>query len=576
MHRHRVMISAAVVAASMGFIPVTAQAAGPSAEPGRTTTTTSSDPGSASAHGSAPEDAALQRAAEEAARGAAAQDTAAKGAWAAARAGAPKGAAGTGASARARQSEYFEVGMGTSTSYAHTIGLATSVSTDLADSFVQYDVDWGDGATELESGRASEFVYLKHRYAEVGTHKITITATDVYTKTTSVTTKDVVVDGAEFTPYAPTRLLDTRDGTGAAAARPVAPYATTRVKVAGTAGIPAGVTAVALNITATNTASAGHVIAYASGKERPTTSNVNFAAGQTVPNLAVVPVGEDGYVELANRSVGPVDLLADVTGYFTRSAASGYTSVKPSRLVDTREGRGAARGPVAPWNTFGVQIAGQGGLPAAGVTAVALNVTVTETKSAGHLTVFPSGGQAPSTSSVNFTAGQTVANAVIVPVGPDGRINVRNGATGSTDVIVDVTGYYSADGRAAYLPVEPRRMYDSRGSGLPLAAQDYHHETLWTRGMALEALVLNTTVTDPQGSGHLSVAPDPNTMDDYIAGKAVRPTPPDSSVLNWTKDATVANLVQASTGGTGVVDFWNRSGTPTDLIVDLFGMYDKN
>ncbi|MFF4099119.1 PKD domain-containing protein [Streptomyces sp. NPDC001903] len=563
------MISAAVVAAAVGFVPVTAQAAGPSAGTGRAATAASPAAAAASAQDTSAQDASAQKAAKEAA----AEDVAAKLAAAKAPAGAPR------AAARAQRSEYFEVGMGTSTSYAHTVGLATSVATDLANSHVRYDVDWGDGTKDDESGPAAELVYVKHRYAEVGSHKITITATDIVTKLTSTTTKDVVVDGSEFTPHAPTRLLDTRDGTGTgtSAGRPVAPYATTRVKVAGNAGIPAGVTAVALNLTATNTSAGGHVIAYASGKQQPTTSNVNFAAGQTVPNLAVVPVGEDGYVELANRSEGSVDLIADVTGYFTRSAAGGYTSVKPSRLVDTRQGLGtAAAGQVAGQATFGVQIAGQGGLPAKGVTAVALNVTVTGPKDAGHLTVFPSDQQAPSTSSVNFAAGQTVANSVIVPVGPDGRINVRNGAWSPADVIVDVTGYYSADGKAAYLPMEPQRMYDSRTSRLPLDGQSYHHESVWTSGRALEALVLNTTVTNPRGSGHLSVAPDPNTLQDYIDGKAVRPTPPDSSVLNWTKDATVANLVQVSTGSTGVVDFWNRGWEQTDLIVDLYGMYDRN
>ncbi|MEU7554847.1 hypothetical protein AB0B01_21310 [Streptomyces sp. NPDC044571] len=600
------MISAAVVAAAVGFVPATAQAAVPTADPGRATTATfpaheagsatyapgqgasgqgasgqgASGQGASATYASTKDASAQDASARKAAEEAAAKEVAAKVAATKAELGVPRATAEAGASARAQQSEYFEVGMGTTTSYAHSIGLATSVSTDLTNSYVRFDVDWGDGITGEDFGKAEAFVYFKHKYAEVGAHKITITATDLLTKVTSTTTKDIVVDGSEFTPHAPTRLLDTRDGTGTgtgtSAGRPVAPYGTARVKVVGTAGIPAGVTAVALNLTATNTSAGGHIIAYASGKEQPTTSNVNFAAGQTVPNLAIVPVGEDGYVELANRSVGSVDLIADVTGYFTRSAAGGYTSVKPSRLVDTREGLGTAKGQAAAQSTFGIQIAGQGGLPAKGVTAVALNVTVTDPKGSGHLTVFPSGQQAPSTSSVNFTAGQTVANAVIVPVGPDGRINVRNGAWSPTDVIVDVTGYYSADGKAAYLPVEPRRTYDSRTSAWPLAGQEYHYETLWTSGMALEALVLNTTVTNPQGSGHLSVAPDPNTLDDYIAGKAVRPTPPDSSVLNWTKDATVANLVQASTGTTNVVDFWNRGWQSTDLIVDLYGMYERN
>ncbi|MEV6579895.1 hypothetical protein AB0M92_17235 [Streptomyces sp. NPDC051582] len=563
------MISAAVAAAAVGFVPVTAQAAGPSADHGRAATATSPAPAAGSAQDATAQDAS----ARAAAKAAAVKDLAAKQAKAKADA-----AAGSGAQARSQQGEYFDVSMGAVNSHAHSVGLATSVTTDLTSSVVSYDIDWGDGTTVREYGMAGALVFVDHRYAEVGTHKITITATDTYHKVTATTTQDIVLDGSEFTPHAPVRLLDTRDGTGTGtqAGGAVAPYGTTRVKIAGNGDIPAGVTAVALNITATNTPSGGHVIAYASGKKQPTTSNVNFAAGQTVPNLAIVPVGEDGYVELANRSEGPVDLIADVTGYFTRSAAAGYTSVKPSRLVDTRAGLGTAAGQVAGRTTFGVQIAGQGGLPAAGVTAVALNITATGPKGSGHLTAFPSGQQAPSTSSVNFTAGQTVANAVIVPVGPDGKINIRNGAWDPADVIVDVTGYYSADGKAAYLPMEPERRYDSRTSQFQLAGQDYHRESVWTNGRALEALVMNVTVTNTQGSGHLSVAPDPNSLDDYIAGKDVRPTPPDSSVLNWTKGATVANLVQASTGTTGVVDFWNRGWEPTDLIVDLFGSYEKN
>ncbi|MEU7551713.1 hypothetical protein AB0B01_04990 [Streptomyces sp. NPDC044571] len=140
---------------------------------------------------------------------------------------------------------------------------------------------------------------------------------------TDTNSMDITVAGSEFIPHAPTRLLDTGDGTGAAGAQAVAPNGATRVKVGGSSGIPAGVTAVALNLTVTNAATDGHISAYPSGTERPNASNVNFVAGQTVPNLVIVPVGADGYVELANRSRGTVGLIADVTGYFTRSAASG-------------------------------------------------------------------------------------------------------------------------------------------------------------------------------------------------------------------------------------------------------------
>ncbi|MFD5148827.1 hypothetical protein [Streptomyces sp. NPDC058401] len=562
MFRHRVMISAAVVAAAVGFVPVTAQAA-PS--PGAASTAPTPAPAPA-AKGPADQTAA----AKEVAGKAAAKEIAAKTAAAKARASAASGPA-----ARAQQSAYFDVSMGASTSGALSVGLATGVSTDVTYGVVRYDIDWGDGSVATEFNLVEELVYADHTYARAGAHTITIKATGPNDET-AVTTKEMVVEGSEFTPHAPTRLLDTRDGTGTGTpgGRPVGANGTTRVKITGSGSIPDGVTAVALNITVTNAATAGHVIAYASGTKRPETSNVNFVKGQTVPNLAIVPVGKDGYVELANRSLGSVDLIADVTGYFSRTAAGGYTSVAPTRLVDTRQGLGASTVAAGPQKTFGVQVAGAAGLPATGVTAVSLNVTVTNPGGDGHLTVFPGGGQAPTTSSVNFTAGQTVANAVIVPVGADGRISIRNGSWNRTDVIVDVTGYYGADGEAAYLPAKPERLEDTRTYGWPLAAQNYHKEIRWMES-GLEALVLNTTVTNTGSAGHLTVAPDPNTQDDYLNGTVKRPTPPNTSVLNWTKDTTVANLVQADTGNNDIVDFWNRGWEPTDLIIDLFGTYNR-
>lgn len=552
------MFSAAVVAAAVGFASATAQAASPS-----TAAATAVPPAA-----KGPADAAA--AAKEAAGKAVARDIASKTAAAKARASAASGPA-----ARAQQSAYFDVSMGTSTSDALSVGLATGVSTDLTYGVVRYDIDWGDGIVGTEFNLVDEFAHADHTYAHAGAHTITIKATGPGGET-AVTTKKVVVEGSEFTPHAPTRLLDTRDGTGTGTpgGRSVAANGTTRVKIAGSGSIPAGVTAVALNITVTNAATAGHVIAYASGTKRPETSNVNFVKGQTVPNLAIVPVGQDGYVELTNRSLGSVDLIADVTGYFSRTAAGGYTSVEPTRFVDSRQRLGSPQGKLAGQSTLDVQIAGQNGLPATGVTAVALNVTVTDPEEAGHLTVFPSGGQAPSTSSVNFTAGQTVANAVIVPVGADGRIKVRNNAWNRAHVIVDVTGYYGADGEAAYLPVKPERLEDTRTYNWPLEAQNYHKEIQWMAS-GLEALVLNTTVTNTKSAGHLTVAPDPNTKDDYLNGTVDRPTPPNTSVLNWTKDTTVANLVQAGTGNNDIVDFWNRGWEPTDLIIDLFGTYNR-
>ncbi|WP_051807097.1 PKD domain-containing protein [Streptomyces sp. NRRL F-2664] len=537
------MISAAVVAAAIGFVPTAAQAADQPTE----------RQGSASAR----IDAATAAAAKSAVFRSPAERTVRKSAGAAAQNGAG-----------------LSVGLVASGTSAHGITLESQITT-AAGSAVRVDIDWGDGRTDTEQVTRTGLLTSKHTFAAVGKHKVTVTLTDRDNHVTATNSVEVQALGSRFTPHAPTRLLDTRSGIGGSN-RPVAPYGVARVKVGGNSGIPADATAVALNVTVVDARSGGHITAYPSGSEQPDTSNVNFVAGQTVPNMTIVPVGADGYVELVNRSFGDVDLLADVTGYFSRSAsAGGYTPLDPFRIVDSRTGQGAW-GQVAGQSTFDVQVAGGGAVPASGVTAVALNVTATAPRGAGHLTVFPSGQPAPDTSNVNFRTGQTIANSVIVPVGPDGRISVRNGSWDPADVIVDVVGYYSPGSKAAYRPVNPTRLHDSREWDFPVPGQDYRWLPLADGKPWITAYVLNTTVTETRGDGHLSVAPDPHFWADYKAGPVAKPTPPNSSNLNWTAGTTVPNLVQATTGKTGVIDFWNRGWDPTHLVVDMFGLYEQN
>ncbi|MFD4047912.1 hypothetical protein ACFWSF_20310 [Streptomyces sp. NPDC058611] len=386
--------------------------------------------------------------------------------------------------------------------------------------------------------------------------------------------------GSDFTPHTPTRLLDTRNGTGAPAAK-VAGQGSARVKVAGNAAVPAGVTAVALNVTVTETVDSGYVTAWpGAGYDRPGTSNLNYTANRSVPNLVIVPVGEDGYVELYNGGSQPVDLIADVTGYFTRASAGGYTSMTPARFVDTREGLGASRGRLAARTAFETRIGGLRWVPQ-GITAVALNVTVTEPEGPGHLTAYSGSGPVPTSSNLNFVPGQTVANAVIVPVAADGTIKVFNGAWMPAHVVVDVVGYYSKDSRAAFLPFTPFRTLDTREEaygwgGGRFAAREYITQGFTPEAASgVEAYVLNTTVTETAGTGHLSVAPSPYPLPAEGGPAAPSGPRPGSSTSNWTTGATVPNLVQASDGEHGVVTFWNQSYQDADLVLDVFGVYQS-
>ncbi|MGR4882683.1 hypothetical protein ACIPUC_25215 [Streptomyces sp. LARHCF249] len=449
---------------------------------------------------------------------------------------------------------------------AHGFELTTSLSRGTPP--LDTTIDWGDGTTDTVVASGSSETRTNHVYRKLGEYTIKATVVDPVLGTQDTEEVRVKTAGSEFTPYGPTRLLDTRSGTGAVKGK-VNGYSSTRLKVAGNGGIPTGVAAVALNVTAANTTSGGHVSVFASGSPRPTASNINFEAGQTVPNLVIAQVGADGYVELYNGGWEPVDLIADVTGYFGQREASGYDPQAPARVVDTRYGTGAPRGPVAGQGSFTVKVAQPG------ATAVALNVTATNPQEAGHLTVHPAGQAAPSTSNVNFTAGQTVANSVIVPVGKDGEITVRNGSWAPSDVIVELVGTYSTASDGAYVPLPPVRQIDTRElywSKGPWPARAY----LWQAfSVGQEAWVLNTTVTNTRGAGFLSVAPDPNSTGNYADRTAITPNRPESSTLNWTAGKTVANLVQASSGNNGIVDFWNQGWDSADLVVDIFGYYDN-
>ncbi|AQT72286.1 N-acetylmuramoyl-L-alanine amidase [Streptomyces sp. fd1-xmd] len=251
-------------------------------------------------------------------------------------------------------------------------------------------------------------------------------------------------EGGTHMNLGPKRILDTRDGTGGAPAAPVGQGQVLDLQVSGPAGVEGvpveGVTAVVLNVTATNPTTAGHVSVFPHGTTRTSASNLNFTAGQTIPNLVIVPV-VDGKVSFYNNA-GSVDLIADITGYFTTSGQGAkHSSLGPKRLMDTRSGLGVAKAPVGAGGVVTLAVAGVEGVPAQGVTAVVLNVTATNPTTAGHVSVYPSGTTRTSASNLNFTAGQTIPNLVIVPV-VDGKVSFYNNA-GSVDLIADITGYFS-------------------------------------------------------------------------------------------------------------------------------------
>jgi hypothetical protein len=248
-----------------------------------------------------------------------------------------------------------------------------------------------------------------------------------------------VVSGqaSEYQPIAPQRVLDTRVlGTrlGAGDVR----------EVDLSLYVPAGTRAVAVNLTSVAPSTSGFLTGYACGTDRPGVSSANFTASTDRGALAVLPVSGQGKLCVFTSSAA--DLIVDIQGAFVADAAR-FTPVTPQRLLDTRN---TGRAPVS-----------QVSVPT-GADAVSLNLTVTGSTVPGFLTAYPCGGDTPVVSNVNFGSGETIAGAAYVPVGAGGTVCLFSNTP--VDVIVDLTGTFSASGGLAFTPATPTRVYDTRSA----------------------------------------------------------------------------------------------------------------
>jgi len=358
-----------------------------------------------------------------------------------------------------------------------------------------------------------------------------------------------------FTGKAPTRVLDTRIGTGA----PKISLGAGRTLTLTVPGLPAGAT-VALNVTANKPTAASYLTVYPGGTARPTASNLNYLAGQTIANLVLVPLGPGGKVTFYN-ALGNVNVIADLVGYYAPGTGAGFTGRPPTRVLDTRDGTGTggSKAGLGAGQTLTLTVLG---LPA-GATAVALNVTANRPTAASYLTVYPGGTARPTASNLNYLAGQSIPNMVLVPLGPDKKVTFYN-AAGTVNVIADLVGYYAPGTGAGFTGKDPTRVLDTRiGTGAPAAKLGAGRTlTLTVPGIpaGATAVALNVTVTGPTAASFLTVYP----------GGSARPV--DASNLNYVANQTIPNLVLVPLGSGNKVTFYNAAGT-VNVIADLVGYY---
>jgi hypothetical protein len=340
--------------------------------------------------------------------------------------------------------------------------------------------------------------------------------------------------------------------------------------------VPTNAAAVVLNVTVTDTSAASYLTLYPAGGALPLASNLNWSAGQTVANLVMVPVGTNGQVSIYDDA-GSTDVVVDLEGYFMPpvggSTAGEYSPLTPTRISDTRPGSGEpnAGQRLGQGGTLNIQVAGAGDVPTTNVAAAVLNVTATDTTASSFLTIYPEGTPQPTTSNLNWLAGRTVANCVIVPVSSNGQVTVFNDF-GDADVVVDVSGYFSASAgepanASLYRPVVPARVLDTRaGSGAPGSGETLGAGASLSQqlggfagiGTDATAVTVNVTVTDTTAPSYLTVYPG-----------GVRPL---ASTLNWTSGQTVANLALPRLGSSGELTAYNDLGE-ADVIIDVSGWF---
>jgi hypothetical protein len=155
-------------------------------------------------------------------------------------------------------------------------------------------------------------------------------------------------------------------------------------------------------------------------------------------------VGKDGKIDLVDSgsSAGPVDLIADVTGYYSAGSNGAYMALTPARLFDTR-----TTSPIGKGGTLSIDIdLADNSIPST-ATGFIFNLTATQPTGSGFITAYPYSAAVPNASNLNYTPGLTIANLAQVAPGAGSEVSFTNGGSeaGTVDLIVDASGYYATN-----------------------------------------------------------------------------------------------------------------------------------
>ncbi|MFQ6170582.1 hypothetical protein ACK8HX_03155 [Oryzobacter sp. R7] len=214
--------------------------------------------------------------------------------------------------------------------------------------------------------------------------------------------------------------------------------------------------------------------------------------------------------------------------------------------------------------TISLDVVGRGGVPAAGVGAVVLNVTAVSATSTTYVTVWPHGAVRPVASSLNLVRGETSPNLVFAKVGRGGAVDLYN-SSGTVHLLADVVGWFPES--SSFQPLVPARILDTRkgigaptaqvGAGKTVPVQATGRGGVPATGVA--AVVVNLTGVSPTATTYVTAFP---------SGQPV----PLASNLNLVKGEVRPNLAIVKLGTDGRFSLFNRAGA-VHLLADVVGWF---
>ncbi|MGZ8501588.1 MAG: hypothetical protein ACXWW6_01920 [Candidatus Limnocylindrales bacterium] len=253
--------------------------------------------------------------------------------------------------------------------------------------------------------------------------------------------------GSTFNPVTPFRILDTRANVGL----PGKFHANTVRTLQITGGpVPAGATAITGNFTMVSPSKVGYAAVTKDPDNTPPNSTINFPAGSVRANGVFAPLSASGALSIVYKAKtgGTSHVLLDVTGYFMDDLTGlKFVPLNPSRIMDSRSSAvlSGVSGAFHSGTPKTLTAQGHWGVPLAAV-AVTGNLTVNGQTARGYVSATPDPDPTPPTSTINFLAGDTMANGIVAPLNGTGRSSFVYKGTPSagkvTHLIFDLSGYF--------------------------------------------------------------------------------------------------------------------------------------